>query len=87
MICRKCKTELPDTAVFCFLCGVKQDLSTRRKEESGWRLGLQAARHTARVTSHIGGRHSITKGGFIRKQDAEAYLPVLYQQLQSNEKA
>ena len=88
MICRKCKTELPDNAVYCFLCGVKQDKPQRaaRKRAAGGSVYKRGKTYTARVTSHVGGRHSITKGGFIRKQDAEAYLPVLYKQLQSNEK-
>ena len=88
MICRKCKTELPDNAVYCFLCGVKQDKPQRaaRKRAAGGTVYKRGKTYTARVTSHKGSRHSVTKGGFVKKQDAESFLPLLYQQIQNAEK-
>lgn len=38
-LCRKCKTELPENAVFCHLCGLRQAAPTRRKRSRPNGLG------------------------------------------------
>ena len=35
MQCRKCKTELPDGAAYCYVCGVKQGKSQKRTKARG----------------------------------------------------
>lgn len=88
MLCRKCKKEIPDESAFCLHCGVKQDKPKRaaRKRGAGGTVYKRGKTYTARVTTYKGGRRSISKGGFVKKQDAEAYLPALYQQLQNAKK-
>lgn len=35
MQCRKCKTELPDGAAYCYICGVKQGKPQKRTKARG----------------------------------------------------
>lgn len=40
MLCRKCKKEIPDSSIFCNLCGIKQVVEKKkRKQKSGNGMG------------------------------------------------
>jgi len=81
MNCIKCKTELPDGAVFCHICGRKQVQSTRTPKSRGNGQGSVYKRGNtwvAQIKSHKGGNYTVKrKGGFERKKDALAYLDTL----------
>lgn len=81
--CRKCSAELPPEALFCHLCGAKQEVTVRPhgvkkrgngqgsvyKRSNGWE---------AAVTVYRNGVRSVrTKSGFATKKEALASLPAL----------
>ncbi|MBQ6164738.1 MAG: tyrosine-type recombinase/integrase [Clostridia bacterium] len=92
MFCKKCGTELPDEAVYCFMCGRKlpadgKDRCTKKRgngEGTVFQYTTKAGpRYAAEVT--IGyiikdgqvSRTSRRKKGFKTKKEALAYLPQL----------
>lgn len=82
MKCKKCGTNLPEEAVYCFACGAKQCSDARKGvKRRGNGQGTVYKRGNvweARVTRFVGGsRITLKKSGFQRKKDALDYLPVL----------
>lgn len=81
MLCRKCSRELPDGAVFCCWCGIKQALKptgTKRANGAGWARRRQKT-WTAGVTLGYadGVPDTVTLGGFPTKSSAIEFVPVL----------
>lgn len=82
--CRRCKSALPDAAVFCPACGAKQEvIHSRRTRGNGtgtvykrpsgkWQAEVTLAWDKAEKR-----RLPRTKGGFATKKEALAYLPIL----------
>lgn len=61
MICRKCSRDLPDDAVFCCYCGVKQVLAKRK---SGKRAnGTGSVRKRGKTWTAIGPAKTVYKNG------------------------
>lgn len=82
MICRKCKKELPEGAVYCLWCGIKQEVPKRKPKARGNGTGSvwqeKNGKWTACVSVYINGeRHRRVKHGFERKKDALAALPLM----------
>lgn len=93
MVCKKCKQELPDAAVFCLFCGAKQSnrkdtakakgAPKRRGNGQGsvYKVGKKwtAARVFGYRTTEDGKVSPMksTKGGFTTKKAALDYLPQL----------
>lgn len=81
MNCRKCSVELPEGAAFCFACGTKQAISTRKPKRRGNGQGTVVKRgktYTAICTKFIAGeRITFSKGGFATKKEALDYIPKL----------
>ena len=54
MQCRKCKTELPDGAAYCYVCGIKQEKPQKRTKARGNGTGtvyqLPNGKYVAEVT-------------------------------------
>ncbi len=82
MLCRKCTRELPEDAVFCCYCGVKQEMTRRapkrlngsgwaRKRGKTWTAGLIAGYDSE------GRPDTLTLGGFGTKSAALDFVPVL----------
>lgn len=77
MICRKCKTELPPNAVYCHMCGTKQDVgkSTKKRGNGQGTVYKRGNTWTACATRYEGNRRiTKSKGGFDKKKDAIAWL-------------
>ena len=87
MICRKCSRDLPDGAVFCCWCGVKQEITRtkktasngegsiyRRADRPGWTVAwtLGTTLSDGKVK-----QQRKTKSGFKTKKDAALYLAEL----------
>ena len=87
MLCRKCKKENPDGAVFCAWCGTKQVVEkAKRTRPNGAGFAVKRGRTwTARLTSgwridpETNKKKRITrsKGGFATKREALEYIQVL----------
>ena len=81
MNCRKCSIELPEGAAFCFACGAKQAISTRKPKRRGNGQGTVVKRgktYTAIFTKFVAGeRITLSKGGFTTKKEALDYIPKL----------
>lgn len=87
MKCRKCRRDIPEGAVYCPLCGVKQAVSQNPKargngQGSVYKLanGTWRCVRTVGYTAAEGGklhRQTRSKSGFKTKKDALAYLPKL----------
>ena len=81
MICRKCKKELPEGAVFCMYCGTRLVLPPKKPKQRANGTGsvwqdAKTGTWTACVTKFVGGqKHTRSKRGFKRKKDALAALP------------
>ncbi len=85
MKCRKCKTELPDSARFCLKCGAKQDVKQKPKSRGNGQGSVYqlpnktwiAVRTVGYQTDEDGKVHRITrsKAGFKTKKEALDYLP------------
>jgi len=77
MTCRKCSAEIPEGAVFCHLCGAKQEQekTTKRRgngQGSVWKRGdTWIAMH--RIVRD-GTTYSKSKSGFEKKKDALKWL-------------
>lgn len=89
MTCIKCNAMLPDGAVFCPMCGKKQEEEKRKHTKRGNGTGTvykRGDRWVAEVTKgyRIVGdqkkRVIAKKGGFRTKKDALEYLPSLKKQ-------
>ena len=87
MVCRKCRTALPDGSKYCLSCGAKQDI-TRRPRSRGNGTGSVyqlpsktwiAVRICGWYTAEDGSIHRKTrsKSGFRTKKEALEYLPLL----------
>ncbi len=81
MNCRKCSAELPEKAVFCPACGVKQAAGARKPKRRGNGQGTAVKRgktYTAICTKFIAGKRiTFSKGGFATKKEALDYIPNL----------
>ena len=81
MICRKCKKDLPEEAVYCLYCGTKQAIPARKPKSRGNGTGSvyqdkKTGKWIATVQTYINGeRHRRSRYGFERKKDALAALP------------
>lgn len=80
MLCRKCKTELPNNAAYCFMCGVKQAVPRRRVKTRGNGQGTAYKRGRTWTVEVVIGRNPETerpvrrtKGGFTSKTEALLY--------------
>lgn len=95
MICRKCARAIPDDAIFCCYCGVKQQLAEKKPRSHGngqgsvFRRGNSWVAQVTRSIEAVPGdpgspprirRHYLTKGGFKTSREARAYLPELLAQ-------
>lgn len=87
MVCRKCRTALPDGSKYCLSCGAKQDI-TRRPRSRGNGTGSVyqlpsktwiAVRICGWYTAEDGSirRKTRSKSGFRTKKEALEYLPLL----------
>lgn len=98
MACRKCRAEIPQDAIYCPYCGIKQERPTRKPKTRPNGTGTAYRRgktYTAKVTvgyeTVVGedGRPRkrqvrITKGGFKKKSDALEYCQQLKKQFQES---
>ena len=84
--CIKCKTELPEGAVFCHLCGKKQDERKRTHTRNGNGSGTVYKRGSTWTAAVVLGYKLVdgkakairpSKGGFRTKREALEYLPQL----------
>lgn len=88
--CRKCRSELPDGAKFCPVCGAKQDVQRKPKARGNGTGSVYklpngswiAVRVLGRKIDETGKSHRVTvsKSGFKTKKEALAYLPNLTKQ-------
>ena len=81
--CRKCIAALPPDALYCPICGAKQqaDKHTRTRPNGSGSAYKRGRTWTAQVRVKQRGKFkSLTKGGFLRKTDALNYIPKLTQQ-------
>lgn len=85
-ICKKCKKEIADDALFCQYCGYKQVREKRRRRLPNGAGTVYKRGKTWTVKVIMGWRtapdgHKIpdtrTKGGFASEKDALAYAPIL----------
>lgn len=91
MLCKKCGKEIPDSSIYCNLCGWKQskDVKTKKGRQRGNGMGtaykLPNGKWQAETTmgyrvengKHI--RERRTKSGFMTKKEALEYIPQLRQ--------
>lgn len=93
MYCRKCSRALPEDAIFCCYCGVKQEITRKhRKRANGTGTvfryrGGWAIEYTAGWEPSADGlrRKSHRKSGFKTSKDAEEALAVLRAKFESME--
>lgn len=77
MNCRKCSAELPENAVYCHICGTKQEIVKSKKVRGNgqgtvWKRGDKwAAKHRIVRDGKI---YSKSKYGFEKKKDALQWL-------------
>lgn len=89
MLCIKCKTELPEGAAFCYICGKKQSVGEKRRSSSSRPNGTGSVYRRGKtwecavvrgyVVDDNGKCKAIrsTKGGFRTKKEAMEYIPTL----------
>lgn len=82
MNCRKCSRALPEDAVFCCYCGIRQDATRRapkRANGSGWARKRGKTWTAGLITgySENGSANTVTLGGFSTKSAALEFVPVL----------
>ena len=87
MLCRKCEKEIPEGAVFCPWCGVKQAVPQRKPKSRGNGTGSvyrSGKTWTAEVTLGYTLREDGTmkrvfkrKKGFATKKEAHEYIPLM----------
>lgn len=87
--CIKCGVELPENAVFCYICGKKQIEEARKRTKRGNGTGTVYKRGDRwvaevtkgyRVVDDTQRRVVAKKGGFRTKKEALEYLPSLKKQ-------
>lgn len=88
MICIKCKKEIPEQSKFCNHCGAKQEKINKSRKLRGNGQGTVYKRSSGKWQAEVTlgyyvkdgktFRRKLTKGGFDKKKDAIAYLPVLF---------
>lgn len=78
MQCRKCSAELPESAIYCHLCGTKQEPPQRTAKKRGNGQGSAYKRNkgwVAAKTVYRNGERTVTKkAGFPTKKAALAWL-------------
>ena len=82
MICRKCSVELPDGAVYCHMCGTKQEIPAKNPKTRGNGQGSVYKRNDMKNPTWIaihtiirdGKRYTKSKSGFAKKKDAYKWL-------------
>lgn len=82
MTCRKCSATLPPEALFCHLCGVKQQPDKHRRARGNGMGTAYKRGKTWTVQLRVKNRDrfvSLTKGGFTKKCDALDYRAKLLQ--------
>lgn len=86
MTCRKCAAPLPDAAIFCHLCGVKQTVQKRKvsKRANGTGTAVKRPGQNTWTLYVVMGYDPETKrairrskGGFTSKTAALEYVPIL----------
>ena len=89
MLCRKCKGELPDSAIFCPWCGARQDVkrSSRLRGNGMGSAYKRGKTWTAvvimdwKIDAESGSKKKLpikrTQGGFKTKREALEYIPTL----------
>lgn len=82
MNCRKCSRALPEDAIFCCYCGVKQDASRKqpkRMNGSGWARKRGRTWTAGLIVGYDenDAPETITLGGFPTKSAALDFVPVL----------
>lgn len=87
MLCKKCRAQLPDDAVFCHKCGVRQVPPPRKPKSRGNGTGTVFKRGNSWMATRTIGyevdaegklhRLTVSKGGFQTKKEALLALPSL----------
>lgn len=82
MICRKCSRALPEDAIYCCYCGVKQEADrkgTKRSNGAGWARKRGKTWTAGVVVGYDEDRSpdTITLGGFATKSAALEFVPAL----------
>lgn len=86
MLCRKCSAEIPDNAIFCCMCGIKQEKPAHASKKRGNGQGTVfkvGDKWACEVTlGYVNDadklrRRARRKSGFKTKKDALAYLETL----------
>lgn len=82
MNCRKCARALPEEALYCCYCGIKQELKprgTKRLNGSGWARKRGRTWTAGLIVGYDedGKADTITLGGFPTKSAALDFVPVL----------
>ena len=96
MNCKKCRADLPDGAIFCHICGTRQEPERRHRVRGNGQgcVYKRGQTWTAIITDKYVAlpdgtkrRISRSKGGFKTKKEAVAYLPTLAMQAPKAQKS
>ena len=77
MQCIKCKTDLPEGAIYCYICGAKQirEYSKKKRGNGQGTVYKRGNSWEARITHYVNGtRRTQTKCGFSTKKAALDWL-------------
>lgn len=87
MVCRKCRTALPDGSKYCLSCGAKQDITRRPRSRGNGTGSVYQLPSKTWIAVWICGwytaedgsirRKTRSKSGFRTKKEALEYLPLL----------